>query len=241
MKTIPRWTVISALIALITVVPQPAHAVSYTFNPAVDIPDASTSGLSDSQSISAPFTSIQSLTVFLDIGSAAGSSAFNGDLYAYLQYGSTLVPLLNRPGRTGSNPFGYGDSGLQVTFDDAATRNVGGVDEPADIHNYQGLGGVGSPLTGVWQADGREFDPSIVKDTDLRTASLSDFSGLDPNGDWTLFVADLGSGGVAKLNSWSLNIVGVPEPGLPLACLAGAWALLAALRGPRRWSPSRMR
>jgi hypothetical protein len=48
----------------------------------------------------------------------------------------------------------------------------------------------------------------LVTDLDPRTAFLSSFKGLDPNGEWTLFVADLSAGNISTLVSWGLNIEG---------------------------------
>src|SRR5260370_868131 len=60
--------------------------------------------------------------------------------------------------------------------------------------------------------NGRNVNPLSVVDTDPRTALLSSFNGLDPNGGWTLFFADLSSGEQSTLESWSLSINAVPEP-----------------------------
>ena len=38
------------------------------------------------------------------------------------------------------------------------------------------------------------------------------FNGLDPNGVWTLYVADVSSGGEGTLVGWGLQITTVPEP-----------------------------
>jgi hypothetical protein len=70
----------------------------------------------------------------------------------------------------------------------------------------------GAPLMGTWQPDAREVDPGLVVDTDPRSAFLSNFTGLNANGTWTLFLADLESGGTSALDSWGLEITGVPEP-----------------------------
>ena len=47
---------------------------------------------------------------------------------------------------------------------------------------------------GKWVADGRTNRPTEVLDTDARPALLSGFNGLDPNGNWTVFVADVAGG-----------------------------------------------
>jgi len=157
-----------------------AHAQNfetYTFTtfggqPSLAIADGTASGVSDLRRLSSSITSIGSLTVSLNI-----SGEFNGDLYAYLRHGdSGFSILLNRPGRTADSPSGYGDSGLNITLSDFATR---------DIHSYRAVvtPAAGSPLTGTWQPDGRNVDPSMVLDSTARTATLSSFAGLSGSGD----------------------------------------------------------
>jgi subtilisin-like proprotein convertase family protein len=173
------------------------------------IPDGDLSGLASSLPVSTPMTAVQSVSVTLNI-SGAGSGAFNGDFYAYLAYDGELAVLLNRPGRTAGNDWGYGDDGLSnVTFDDAAVNG--------DVHSYRlTLNGsiltAASPLTGNWAPDGRNTSPDVTLDTTSRTATLASFAGLNPNGNWTLFVADTQAGGTGQLDSWILNLVAVPEP-----------------------------
>jgi hypothetical protein len=41
---------------------------------------------------------------------------------------------------------------------------------------------------------------------------LASFNGMDPNGTWTLFFADLSAGNTSTLNGWSLDVTAVPEP-----------------------------
>jgi len=185
-----------------------AHAQNfetYTFTtfggqPSLAIADGSGSGVSDLRRLSSSITSIGSLTVSLNI-----SGEFNGDLYAYLRHDSGFSILLNRPGRTADSPSGYGDSGLNITLSDFVTR---------DIHSYRAVvtPAAGSPLTGNWQPDGRNVDPTMVLDSTARTATLSSFAGLSASGDWTLFLADMQSGGTSALESWALEVFAVPVP-----------------------------
>ena len=79
------------------------------------------------------------------------------------------------------------------------------------------------PLTGQWEPDGRNIDPSLVLDTTGRTARLDVFNGLNASGDWTLYFADVSSGGTSTLNGWGMQITAtaVPEP--------RAYALIARL------------
>src|SRR5262249_1201049 len=144
---------------------------------------------------------------------------FNGDFYAYLRHGASgFAVLLNRVGQTGANPFGYADSGFNVTFSDFAPNG--------DIHTYANVTDpAGGTLTGLWQPDGPHDSLSSVRD-----GMLSSFTGLDPKGDWTLFVADLSSVGVGTLANWSLTIEGpsqsVPDSGSTLAFASAAFMTL---------------
>ena len=174
------------------------------------VPDGNPSGLANFQTVSSQITEITSVTLSIYL-----ENGYNGDLYAYLTHDSGFAILLNRSGRTASDSFGYGDSGFNITFDDAAANN---------IHTYrdQSIPTPGNPLTGNWQPDGRNIDPDLVEDTDASSAVLGSFVSENANGGWTLFIADLSGGSTTTLNSWSMQITGVPEPGtVSLVALAG--------------------
>src|SRR5688572_3006366 len=121
------------------------------------IPDANASGLSYVRVISSSIVQLSSIRVQLQI-----HGEFNGDLYAYLRHvtpdGTNFCVLLNRPGKTVSNPFGYDDFGLDILFDDSSVNG--------DIHTYRQMTTPepGSPLMGLWQPDGRKIDPFSVLD-----------------------------------------------------------------------------
>jgi len=185
------------------------------------VPDGDPSGLTHVLNVAPSITSIDSVTVTLEIG---GTN--NGDLYAYIQHASGIAILLNRSGRTAGDSFGYGDDGYMITLSDAALNN---------IHTYQDQTTplAGNPLTGAWQPDGRNIDPDLVLDTDTPTAKLDSFIGQAAEGDWTLFVADLSGGDTHTLTGWSIEIVGVPEPGTVILLWS---ALLLAAR--RRRTPA---
>lgn len=179
------------------------------------IPDNDASGFASTVSLSSPgITSIENLGVTLSIG-----GGFNGDLYAYLTHSSGFAVLLNRVGRTTANGLGYADSGFNLTLEDAAANG--------DIHSYQLLVNPGgAALSGTWAPDARQIDPTAALDSSPRSAFLSSFNGLDPNGTWTLFVADVSPGGISTLDSWGLQVVGVPEPStMTLFVLCGAFVL----------------
>ncbi len=149
------------------------------------IPDGNLVGVSFAGSYdqAAPGATVSGLTVDLQL-----SGGFNGDLYSYLVApNGTLVMLLNRPGVTTGNPFGYAGSGLNVTLSDAAT--AGSIQTTAET--------AGSVFTGTYQAAG----------------SLANFNGSVADGTWTLYFADESpGGGQATLTGWSLDITPVPEP-----------------------------
>ena len=99
--------------------------------------------------------------------------------------------MLNRVGTPGNGGFGYGNPGFAITL--SASGN-------SDLHNYQDhsptYNGSGQ-LIGTWQPDG---------------AGFISFTTLDPNGTWTLFLADISSGSQSRIDTWGLEIEAVPEP-----------------------------
>jgi subtilisin-like proprotein convertase family protein len=172
------------------------------------IPDNDPSGLVSTLSLSDPGGSIDDVSVNLDI-----AGGWNGDLYAYLLSPTgQMAVLLNRVGVDTGNPVGYGDSGFDVTL--SAVGN--------DIHTYQNdsplFNGSGQ-LTGDWGADGRSADPALVTVTSPQDEGLGGLDGIDPTGQWTLFVADLNPGDQSTLVSWGLDVQATPEP--------STWAMMA--------------
>lgn len=204
------------LVLLIFANSNPGHAALFfdsgTLN--LRIPDGGSSGLVQGIDVTGVSDAIGKVEVSLSISGYQGN-AFNGDLYVTLQHESGFAVLLNRAGRRAENGFGYGDNGIDVTFSDSAANG--------DIHNYRlTLNGshsapIAGRLSGVWSPDARNVDPALVLDDTPRTAFLSSFNGLNPNGTWSLYLADLDPGGAAQLDSWGLQIVPVPEPSSALA------------------------
>jgi hypothetical protein len=204
------------------------------------VPDGDLNGVVNVQNITGePHRSIAEIAVDLVLGGVDDEEGFTGDLYITLlhetDYGAGYAVLLNRPGRSAGRPLGYSDPGdLAVTL----TVNAG-----RDIHLYRAeLSSDGSPLpltgplTGFWEPDGRETDPLSVVDTDPRTAGLESFRGLDPNGRWALYVADVSNGGAVRLDGWGLTLTLVPEPrGAMLVAGMGmlGWALIRRCRRNR--------
>jgi hypothetical protein len=155
------------------------------------------------------------------------TGGYNGDLYGYLTHDTGFAVLLNRVGLSSSNSFGYADAGFfDLTLNDAALAG--------DVHFYGGNGGLA--LSGFFAPDGRAVHPVTTLPTDfetsLRTATLSSFQGLSPDGEWTLFLSDLSLGRESILASWGLDIVTIPEPTVWMLGLAGfALVGLKKLRG----------
>ena len=188
------------------------------------IPDGSFTGWSDTRTLSgAPAGTITDISVSLNI-----SGGWNGDLYAYLVHDSGFSVLLNRVGVTANGSPGYGTAGMNVTLNDAAVLG--------NIHS------VLAPVSGgIYQPDGRNVNPltpgSVLGSTPS-TTPLSSFNGLNPSGNWTLFIADVSGGDVSTVTSWGLDIASVPEPaslveGSVAVLFLGGVIGLYRLKGPK--------
>jgi len=195
-----------------------------TFSVNQIIPDANATGLTLSQNISISPGGITGVKVALDI-----TGGFNGDLYGYLSGpNGGFAVLLNRVGViNNASAFGYSDAGFNLVLSDSAANG--------DIHLYQTVTNtLGGQLTGLWQPDDRNINPMSLPAAFLsasRSANLSSFNGNNANGTWTLFLADLSSGGQSTLVSWGLDI-SVPEP--QSLALLGLAALFLSRRLRRR-------
>ena len=180
--------------------------LTVTASPNTLIPDGNPVGLTSTVTVGGMVGPLTNLTVNLDI-----TGGFNGNLYAYLISPSgSVVVLLNRVGESSTNVFGYGNAGFNITLNATAANN---------IHFYQSGSyslSVGQ-LTGAWQPDQRTISPGSVQtafDAAGTGNNLSSYytSDTNPNGVWTLFVADLANGAQSTLVSWGLTVVTVPEP-----------------------------
>jgi subtilisin-like proprotein convertase family protein len=217
----------------VTLRPAEAALLTYNWNSGFNnsgvIPDGDAGGWSDTRTVSTSYSSIESVSVTLNI-----SGGYNGDLYVYLAHGSGFSVLLNRVGRTAGDGFGYGDAGFTITLSDLAGVTT-------DIHSYGGNGG--APLTGTFQSDGRFVDPLAVLNTDPRNNRLDQFNDLNPNGEWSLFIADMSGGDQSTLVSWQLDITAVPEPTTVALGIFGVMAICgsvcARLRSRRKSLPGR--
>jgi subtilisin-like proprotein convertase family protein len=189
------------------------------------IPDGSLVGWSTTVNLSGAPSQISDVNVTLNL-----SGGWNGDLYAYLVHDTGFAVLLNRVGVTANGSPGYGTAGMTVTLDDAAGLNIHDVMTPS----------------GSLQPDGRNISPLTAGATlyaaDPSGAILGSFNGLNANGAWTLFIADVSGGDVTTITSWGLDIAAVPEPrsiveagvaALFLGVLAGLYRMKQARGGLR--------
>ena len=169
------------------------------------IPDGSVMGASDVRILTSTIRRISSVRIRLHV-----VGEFNGDLYGYVRHTqgnlTNFCVLLNRPGRTLAQSWGYDDAGLDVWFDDNAVNG--------DIHVYRAVAEPppGLPIEGVWQPDGRQVDPDIANDLAPRTTTLGSFTGADANGEWILYLADMESGGTNMLAEWQIEVQGAVQP-----------------------------
>jgi subtilisin-like proprotein convertase family protein len=220
MKTL-RSTIIAVIAAVAINASADTYSLNFTnaFANSGVIPDGNTTGWFDTRTLSG-ISDPQITDVDVSLNIAGG---FNGDLYAYLTHDSGFSVLLNRPGRPEGFGFGYTDAGLNLTLDDSAVLG--------DIHTYQATIGFATLISNgsAWSPDGRNVNPLITLDTHPRTHLLNQMNGLNPNGEWTLFVADVSNGEQATLVSWGLTITTaalVPEPSSLALGILGALVLL---------------
>jgi hypothetical protein len=219
-----HWTGALALAGVVGFT-EPAVAAPVFQTVGQTIPEFPTTGLGVYSTISLTGQTdlVGTLRVFLEV-----SGDYNGDLYFFLTHDSQMAVLLNRVGRTAGNPLGYGDAGLNVTFEDLA---AGG-----EIHRYRQLlsgsdtQALSGPLTGTWAPDGRPVSPGVVTEASSRTAGLSVFGGGSADGDWTLFATDYETGGTHRLERWGLEFIPVPEP-----VGTGVFAVVAVVPVISRW------
>jgi len=204
-------TLVAALMVAKCAMGQP-YVLSSNLTVNAVIPDNDPSGVASTIAVSGMAAAIANVTVTLDI-----TGGYNGDLYAYVTYDGQLLTLLNRVGQgTGSDPtytFGYSDAGMDVTLADGASNG--------NIHDYQNVVGYAGLI-----GSGGTFTP----DSTGGATFAGTYGGLDGNGTWSLFLADLSAGNQSTLASWSLDITTVPEP---TALAIGALGVLV-LAGVRK-------
>lgn len=199
----------------------PARAALYNFPATVNqlIPDNNASGHASTIAVSGlPSDAISAVRVRLNV-----SGGWNGDLYVTLVHNqSATAILLNRIGVNGAGEDGFNGAGFDIWLSDSGANG--------DVHV---LGSGAVPLTGNWQPDGRLADPDSVTFGSPRGGMLNVFNGANPNGSWTLFVADVSPVHQSTLVSWELEIQAVPEPVSVALSLFGVGA--AAWLAFQRW------
>lgn len=167
--------------------------------------------------------STNSFKVVLDL--EGDPIAGTGDIYARLQAPTgQYAVLLNRTGLAVGTGLGYQDNGGKFTFYDGASDpahkdSLGVAHDFTDVHFYQTdpvYGAPGdNPVDGIYKSDGRDLDPGSAPaqyTNATRDKTLAVFQGLNPNGEWTLFIADLNAGNSAKITGFGLDFTPIPEP-----------------------------
>lgn len=185
------------------------------------IPDGNPNGAVNQMNLSGLGSSLSSVSVILNL-----SGGYNGDLYGYLSYNGVAVVLLNRVGVTAGTPFGNNGSSINIQLSDIGTAN---------IHNP--VNGLANQTYNV--DNNQNVNPVALASafTSSSAGALSAFNGANPNGTWTLFLADVSGGGGnanASLLGWGLDISAVPEPTTwALMIFAVLFAGMAALSRSR--------
>jgi subtilisin-like proprotein convertase family protein len=188
-----------------------SRAALFTASPNALVPDNDPNGYVSTINVSGLASSLQTATVSFNI-----LGGYNGDFQVFLAYNGQLLTLLNRVGTPGFAN-GYDNAGFDITVSDAGTAGLHDYRDHSPTYNGN------NQLTGTWQPDsgGATF--------------ASRFENMDPNGAWSLLVADLNQGDQGTLVSWSLDITAVPEPATTaLGIFAGAWGLTMGFRALRR-------
>jgi hypothetical protein len=203
-----------------------AYGGVYRYNsaPNATILDGNPGGIQDSINVSGALPVISDVKVYLNV-----TGGHNGDLYAYVNLGGTSVILLNRIGSSSGNPFGSASAGLgdnsSHTYQNDSTWYSFKLDDSgtSGLHDYTGTTGV--PVTGSYKPDS------------AGSTSFGSFTGANPNGTWSIFFADMASGGgstPSTLVGWGLEITAVPEPVNVALGIFGGVALVVFVVRSRR-------
>jgi subtilisin-like proprotein convertase family protein len=214
-----RLSISKSIVALMLGAGMTAQAGIYSYaGGSYAIPDGTRAGVSSQITVSG-WTPSSPIHIAVNLNVSGG---YNGDLYAYLSYNGTLVPLLNQIGVSSGNPFGASGSGLNVTVSDSGSVNIHAAGD-----------GV---LSGTYEPDGQNISPlSNAGSFNANGGSITldgTFGNINPNGTWTLFFADVSAGGgTSTLNGWSLDITPVAEPvNLALGVFAGVFLVVSLAR-----------
>ncbi|MCX6896376.1 MAG: PEP-CTERM sorting domain-containing protein [Verrucomicrobia bacterium] len=164
------------------------------------IPDNSPAGMTVSADISSvdpglASAGIDGVSVRLNI-----SGGYNGDLYGYLTYNGQTVVLLNRVAGATGGTYGSSASGF-------GTGTLGSDNGHSESITLSDSGG-----TSIHMATGSPVPVGTYAPDSGGVLLNTTYSGMNPNGTWTLFLADLSTGSHGTLMSWGLDISVVPEP-----------------------------
>jgi subtilisin-like proprotein convertase family protein len=181
------------------------------------------------------------------------STSDGGATYTGGGSGSQVIPD-NTPAGAGYS-INFGDTGVSIGNISVTLNLSGGYD--GDIYAYLSHGNQSvvllNQITGAATSSG--FNVTLIEGTanSIQTApgtagqpltgpmysanqDLVSFNNTDPNGTWTIFFADLGAGDTSTLNSFSVSLDAVPEPGT-WGAISGAGLL--GLCGVRAWRQRR--
>ncbi len=194
--------------------------VDYNFAPGTTVTD--NGQISDTRTLGglADFSNVK---VSLGLSSPnGGNPMWLGDLYSTLTFGvasdganNRSAILLNRPGRSNSSIAGSSLSSLNVTLDDSAPTNIWGT----------------TSSTGTYQSDGRlgvnPAGPRVAFSDGDRNRKLSDLNGASApaSNKFTLLMADYAVGGVARLDTWGLNVTGTAAGSGTMSASGGRFSI----------------
>lgn len=210
-----------AALAVATVGSSAALAGSYT-TPGALVPDNLPAGLTINFNVTDtdPVSTIDLSMLWPSVtGGTAGGHTWVGDLRAVLTApGGASAVIFSRTGRAASATTGFGDSS-------DLTGNYRYIDTGGDFVAAAALAGAAPVANGDYRASIGGIltaEPSPL----LNTV----FAGVNPLGNWTLFITDGAAGDTGTLTSATLNITTVPEPTMLGALSLAGIGLLARRR-----------
>jgi len=153
----------------------------------LSIPDPPATGVVNIQTVSGVVGTIADLNVDVKV-----DHTYTGDVEVRLEFNSVTAILISQLG-TPLGGFGCSTANFDVSLDDEAT--AGSIDNQCNL-----------------TAPAAVSPPSYVP-----TMLLSDFDGMNPNGDWTIHVTDFASPDTGSLIRWSLHIGTLAGPNVVCA------------------------
>jgi hypothetical protein len=218
--------------------PGPGGAIPDGTGPGGALPDGGSPGLTFSSVINVSGTNpISTLSVSLDL-----THTWVGDLRAQLvSPNGTTMDLFRRPGRE-LQP-GSGDDGdssnLAGVYTFADTPSNASLRRLIDAANAAPATG-DNVATGTYVPTNNTFNlngtPTWTGEVEQSFATT--FGGENPAGNWTLNINDWALNDLGTLNSWTLTITPVPEPGTFALCGVGLAGFAAYRRRRARAASS---